>query len=140
MNTALTASASFPASASAAPAAVSGAPKVLLRAEGAVMLLGSLLAFRATGGHWVWFAALFLAPDLAFLGYRFGARTGAIVYNAIHTYAAPAALAALAVGAGLPALLPFAAIWSAHIGFDRTLGYGLKYPTGFGHTHLGIKA
>jgi hypothetical protein len=24
----------------------------------------------------------------------------------------------------------------AHIGFDRTLGYGLKYPTFFKDTHL----
>lgn len=28
-------------------------------------------------------------------------------------------------------------IWCAHIGFDRALGYGLKYPEGFGFTHLG---
>ena len=26
---------------------------------------------------------------------------------------------------------------SAHIGFDRTLGYGLKFPLGFRVTHLG---
>jgi hypothetical protein len=30
-----------------------------------------------------------------------------------------------------------ALIWCAHIGFDRTLGYGLKYAEGFGYTHLG---
>jgi hypothetical protein len=23
------------------------------------------------------------------------------------------------------------------VGFDRLLGYGLKYPLGFGYTHLG---
>jgi hypothetical protein len=23
------------------------------------------------------------------------------------------------------------------VGFDRLLGFGLKYPLGFGHTHLG---
>jgi len=28
-------------------------------------------------------------------------------------------------------------IWLAHIGFDRALGYGLKYASGFGFTHLG---
>ena len=28
-------------------------------------------------------------------------------------------------------------IWLAHIGFDRALGYGLKYATGFGFTHPG---
>ena len=27
-------------------------------------------------------------------------------------------------------------IWLAHIGMDRTLGYGLKYPTAFKDTHL----
>ena len=30
-----------------------------------------------------------------------------------------------------------ALIWAAHIGFDRLLGYGLKYGAGFGFTHLG---
>lgn len=29
-----------------------------------------------------------------------------------------------------------AAVWTAHIGADRLVGYGLKYPTGFGDTHL----
>lgn len=33
--------------------------------------------------------------------------------------------------------LPLAAIWLAHVGFDRALGYGLKYARGFSHTHLG---
>ena len=32
-----------------------------------------------------------------------------------------------------------AAIWVAHVGFDRALGYGLKYADGFGFTHLGLK-
>ena len=27
-------------------------------------------------------------------------------------------------------------IWIVHIGVDRTLGYGLKYPTDFKDTHL----
>jgi len=30
-----------------------------------------------------------------------------------------------------------ALIWAAHIGFDRFLGYGLKYPVAFRVTHLG---
>jgi len=36
-----------------------------------------------------------------------------------------------------PALVPIALIWMNHIGVDRLLGYGLKYPAGFGWTHLG---
>jgi hypothetical protein len=27
-------------------------------------------------------------------------------------------------------------IWIAHIGVDRALGYGLKYPSSFKDTHL----
>jgi hypothetical protein len=29
-----------------------------------------------------------------------------------------------------------ALIWLTHIGLDRALGYGLKYPTHFKDTHL----
>ena len=36
-----------------------------------------------------------------------------------------------------PLVLSIAIIWLAHIGFDRALGYGLKYVAGFGFTHLG---
>jgi Domain of unknown function (DUF4260) len=31
-----------------------------------------------------------------------------------------------------------AVIWAAYIGFDRMIGYGLKYSSGFKHTHLAI--
>ena len=35
-------------------------------------------------------------------------------------------------------LLPWAGpiVWAAHIGADRMLGFGLKYPTAFKDTHL----
>ena len=52
---------------------------------------------------------------------------------------APAAhliLAAYSLGTNHPALLPLSLIWIAHLGFDRMLGYGLKYPTRFKGTHL----
>jgi hypothetical protein len=45
------------------------------------------------------------------------------------------ALAAWALLTGRPPVA--ATIWVAHIGFDRMLGYGLKYPTAFSDTHLG---
>lgn len=41
----------------------------------------------------------------------------------------------LLLPAPLPALL--GALWLAHSGFDRMLGYGLKSPEGFSITHLG---
>ena len=79
---------------------------------------------------------LFLAPDLAMLGYLRSPRFGALIYNLGHTYAAPALLALAGLALGPPAY-GLAAIWAAHIGFDRLLGYGLKLGTGFEQTHLG---
>ncbi len=116
---------------------VSGAPLVLLRAEGALVLAGAVLAYHHLGGSWWLFALLFLAPDLSMLGYLAGPRAGAIAYDAVHTYLAPAALALLGLVA--PAVLPFAVIWFGHLGFDRLQGYGLKYATRFSQTHLGAR-
>lgn len=109
----------------------------LLRIEGAVVLVAAVVAYAGQGAGWVLFAALFLLPDVSMLGYLIGRRLGAALYNAGHTYLAPAALAALAWSQQLPELLGPALIWAAHIGFDRLMGYGLKYGTGFGDTHLG---
>jgi hypothetical protein len=114
-----------------------GAPSLLLRLEGAIVLAGAIAAFAHQGGGWGMFAALFLVPDLSLLGYLAGPRIGAAVYNAGHSHAMPATLAAVAWLVGSPALLLGATIWVAHIGFDRMLGYGLKYTSGFRDTHLG---
>ncbi len=128
------------ASATPAPAAplvggVTATPRAILRAEAALMLVASLAAYHHLGGRWSVFAALFLLPDLSMLGYLVGRRVGATAYNAAHSYVGPAALAL--VGLSVPAALPLAAIWFAHVGFDRALGYGLKYTSAFGDTHLG---
>jgi hypothetical protein len=114
-----------------------GAPRALLRLEGAAMLAVSVALYRQLGGSWGAFAALFLVPDLSMLGYLAGPRVGAALYNAGHTLVAPALLAALALAAGSHGALLAALIWTAHIGFDRAAGYGLKYGRGFGVTHLG---
>lgn len=116
---------------------VSGAPRLLLRAEGAGLLIVAGMLYGETGAAWWLFAVLFLAPDLSFLGYLAGPRAGAMAYNAAHSLVAPLALAI--AGLLLPAIPPLALalIWIAHIGFDRLLGYGLKYQAGFGFTHLG---
>jgi hypothetical protein len=82
-------------------------------------------------------ALLFLAPDLSFAAYLGGPRLGAIVYDCAHSYVLPLASGIALAASGNADKLPFVLIWTAHIGFDRALGYGLKYPTGFGDTHLG---
>jgi hypothetical protein len=50
---------------------------------------------------------------------------------------APVTLLTLGFGFATPLTLSIAMIWLAHIGFDRALGYGLKYAAGFTFTHLG---
>jgi hypothetical protein len=83
------------------------------------------------------FALLLLAPDLSMLGYVAGPRVGAVVYNVFHAYPLPAVLGIFGLLGGSPLVLAVALIWLAHIGMDRLLGYGLKYPTEFKDTHLG---
>ncbi|HEY9126179.1 MAG TPA: DUF4260 domain-containing protein, partial [Acidobacteriaceae bacterium] len=92
--------------------------------------------YARSGASWWLFFALWLAPDLSMLGYLAGPRLGSYCYNAVHTYTGPISLAAIALLLNHPALLPFAYIWLNHIGVDRLLGYGLKYPYSFGQTHL----
>jgi len=111
-------------------------PGVLLRLEGAVVFALSLYFYRARGAPWWLFFALFLWPDLLMLGYLASVRLGANLYNLAHTYIFPLVLAAFAFHEGRTGLLSFAMIWIAHIGADRALGYGLKYPTFFRDTHL----
>lgn len=117
--------------------AATGAPLILLRLEGAATLAAASIAYAALHGGWALFAALFLVPDLSMLGYLAGRRVGAACYNAGHSIIAPALLAGLGAALSAHALLPLACIWLAHVGFDRLLGYGLKYGTSFGDTHLG---
>lgn len=108
-----------------------------LRLEGVAVLAVAAVLYGVLGGGWLLFAVLFLAPDLAMLGYLGGPRTGALAYNLAHTYAAPAVCAGLGGALAAPLPLALALIWAAHIGFDRALGYGLKLPTDFRDTHLG---
>jgi hypothetical protein len=110
----------------------------LLRIEGLVALVAAVAAYQAIGGNWWLFALLILAPDLSMLGALAGMKTGVRIYNLAHTYTVPALLAALGWATGVAWLLPVALIWAAHIGLDRAIGYGLKYPADFHMTHLGV--
>lgn len=116
---------------------VSGTPRQLLRLEAAAVLIASVIGYRALGGSWWVFALLLLVPDVSFAGYTMGPRVGAVVYNTFHSYLAPAVLATVAYAADIPRAWPLALIWTAHIGMDRALGYGLKFASAFRDTHLG---
>lgn len=101
------------------------------------MAAASLL-FRTQGGSWEMFAALFLVPGVAFAAFLAGPRIGSIVYNALHTTLGPLLLIGAGYGAGRSLFVQMGLVWLAHIGFDRALGFGLKYASGFAATHLGM--
>jgi Domain of unknown function (DUF4260) len=111
-------------------------PRVLLRLEGLAVLVGALVLYFDADFGWVLLVVLFLAPDLSFLGYILGPRTGALCYDAVHTEIFPIALGTAGVVGNAEPAIKIALIWLAHIGMDRLLGYGLKYPTEFNDTHL----
>ncbi len=125
-----------PASALAA-GAVTGVPAALLRLEGVAALATAVIAYHEIDASWTVFAVLFLVPDVSMLGYLAGRRVGAACYNAAHTYLAPGLLGLAGYLLNTPQCFALALIWIAHIGFDRVLGYGLKYTIAFGATHLG---
>jgi hypothetical protein len=111
-------------------------PRWILHLEGASIFGVALYFYHFSHYQWWLFALFFLTPDLFMLGYLKDAKWGSAAYNLVHTITGPAVLL---VGGSLLAVygcIPCALIWLAHIGFDRMLGFGLKYPTFFKDTHL----
>ncbi len=117
--------------------AVQGSVRRVLRIEGVAVATVSVMLYYHHAGGWLMFVVLFLTPDLFMLGYFAGPRVGAVAYNLMHAYISPLVLGTVGVLADVPLAVLLALIWTAHIGFDRALGYGLKYATAFGDTHLG---
>jgi len=111
-------------------------PRRLLHLEGLAVAASALVLYFDTGFGWLLLVALVLTPDLSMLGYLGGPRVGAATYDAAHTYVGPIALGVVGVLGGYEIAVQIALIWLTHIGLDRLLGYGLKYPTGFKDTHL----
>ena len=111
-------------------------PSLLLNMEGGAIFALSILFYQRSHGSWGLFVLTFLAPDLFMLGYLINVRIGAALYNLVHTVTAPAILFAAGTLASQRTATALALVWAAHIGFDRLLGSGLKYPTKFNDTHL----
>jgi hypothetical protein len=110
-------------------------PLVWLRSEGLAVFAIATFIYARGSYSWILFAVLFFVPDISFIAYQRGPRVGAICYNIVHSYLIPLLLGAVLFSQGRSPAVPL--IWIAHIGFDRMLGYGLKYSTAFGDTHLG---
>lgn len=111
-------------------------PRTLLRIEGLATLAIALAAYFTLNGPGWLLVVLALAPDLSMIGYLAGPKRGSLSYNLVHTYTLPLALGGFGFWADSRIALLVALIWTGHIGADRALGYGLKFDSGFKHTHL----
>lgn len=85
---------------------------------------------------WIWIL-LFLSPDIGMIGYIINSKAGALTYNLLHHRLIGVVVLALGYFIQNPYLVVAGIIVLAHSSFDRALGYGLKYPDDFKHTHLG---
>jgi hypothetical protein len=111
-------------------------PALLLRVEGLVLFAAALALYLREDYSILLLVVLFLAPDLSFLGLAGGERIGAVAYDTAHTYVGPILLASVSLITEWTAGVELGLIWLAHIGIDRALGYGLRYPEAFRDTHL----
>jgi hypothetical protein len=111
-------------------------PPLLLRSEGVALLAMAAVLYGRYGQSWWLFVAVLAVPDLGLLGYLVGTRASAVPYDLTHTYVPPAVRALGGVLGGSSLAVSAALIWFAHIGMDRALGLGLRYPDRSAHTHL----
>lgn len=111
-------------------------PKTMLHIESLALLIATLVAYQQLGySGWLLLALLFV-PDASMVGYLANERIGSITYNVVHTFLGPLTLLGVGFVGEWELGVSIALIWVAHIALDRTLGYGLKYPTAFKDTHL----
>jgi len=108
-----------------------------LRLEGAAAFVAGLALFGWLGGPWLLAIPFLLVPDFSMVGYLRGPRVGAVTYNAVHNWAVGLGLIAVGLAVDSAPIAIAGAILVAHVGMDRAAGYGLKFPTSFGDTHLG---
>jgi hypothetical protein len=111
--------------------------KSLLKTEELAQVLLAMLVFAHLPYAWWVLPATFLLPDLSMLGYLAGPRVGAASYNLLHHKALAVAVGVAGWALGHPMLMLAGTVLLFHSAFDRMLGYGLKYATGFQDTHLG---
>ena len=110
--------------------------KILLRLEGLAILLVSAYLYYVISGNWVVFVILFLLPDLTLLAYLKDNKLGSTVYNLVHNYMTVLAILVIGYLAGNDVVISVGLVLSSHIGLDRLVGYGLKYPNKDKTTHL----
>ena len=111
--------------------------RTLIRLEELGIFLLSIYLFAGLDFPWWYFPLLLFAPDVGMTAYLAGPRVGAAVYNLIHHRGLDLLLYLAGVLLVWPLLSLAGVMLFSHSSLDRALGYGLKYPDAFAHTHLG---
>lgn len=114
--------------------------KNILKLEEATMFVLSiyLLSLVDTTFSWWVYPLLYLAPDISMVGYWSGNKTGAWLYNIVHSKTLAIIIAIIGLLISNDTLLLTGIILFGHSSMDRMFGYGLKLKDGFKHTHLGV--
>lgn len=108
----------------------------ILHIEGLAVFLTAVYLYYLLSADWLLFVVLLFTPDISMIGYVKNTRIGAITYNLVHNYALGLAVSLIGVLVSSNLTLSLGLILLAHVGLDRLLGFGLKYPTHFKETHL----
>lgn len=112
--------------------------KTLLKLEELFMFGLSIFLFSKLPFAWWWYPVLLFTPDLSMLGYLISPQVGATMYNFVHLKALGISIFVAGIILASQPLQLAGLILFGHSSMDRVLGYGLKYPDAFQHTHLGI--
>ena len=114
--------------------------RILYAALTVALVAALALEMAVTDASWWLLLVFLLGPDVALLaGIGSGLEKGQLhpravpLYNALHRYWGPAALALASLV--LPeGWLAAALAWAVHVSLDRAIGYGLRTPEGFQRT------
>ena len=110
--------------------------KTLLKLEDAAIFIAAVVAFSQLEYVWWVYLGLFLLPDVAMVGYAAGPAAGAAAYNLAHHQGVAVGVLLLGWWLASSVLLLAGTVLLGHSAFDRVLGFGLKYPDAFAHTHF----
>jgi hypothetical protein len=111
--------------------------KSIIKLEELSLFLFGMYLFSQLNFAWWWFLVLILAPDFSMIGYLFGNKYGAFLYNLVHHRGIAIVVYLTGIHFSNPIIQLTGSILFAHLAMDRMMGYGLKYETGFKFTHLG---
>lgn len=114
--------------------------KQILKIEELAMFTLSIYLLKLLDISFSWwvYVLLYLAPDIGMIGYIINNKAGAFTYNLFHHKAVAILFTVIGIYTANQYILMSGIILFGHSAMDRMFGYGLKYVTGFKHTHLGV--